>query len=83
MPPAVCPELAPPFTLRTTVTRDGVAFSSSATSGMRRPLPSSPRDIPTSAISWLEKGVKDMKSGVQPTSSGTPVAGEEKPQGRG
>jgi len=60
MPPAVWPELAPPFTLRTTETDAGVPRSSSATSGIRRPLPSSPREIPTSAMSWLENGMSDM-----------------------
>ena len=38
----------------------GDARNSSATSGMSRPLPSSPKLMPTSAMIWLLKGVKDM-----------------------
>src|SRR5687768_3415306 len=60
MPPAVWPEFAPPLTLSTTETGALVPRSSSATSGIRRPLPSSPREIPTSAMSWLVKGSRDI-----------------------
>jgi hypothetical protein len=59
-PAAVWPALAPPLTFMTTVTGLGVLRSSSTISGIRRPLPSSPREMPTSAMSWLVKGSSDM-----------------------
>ena len=63
MPPAVWPEFAPPFTFRTTDTADLVPRSSFATSGISLPLPSSPKEMPTSAMSWLVNGVRDMVAG--------------------